>query len=63
MEPSIRLNLTFSPNVSAKTAGDSDIQQNTVDPLHVGEVELGAVLVFGKQVQEEVEEIRKWTGW
>ena len=25
----------ISPHVSAKTAGDSDIQQNTVDPLHV----------------------------
>ena len=23
------------PHVSAKTAGDLDIQQNTVDPLHV----------------------------
>ena len=27
--------LTFLPLVSAETAGDSDIQQNTVDPLHV----------------------------
>ena len=35
MGSSIRLNLTFLPHVSAGTAGDSDIQQNTVDPLHV----------------------------
>ena len=35
MEPSIRFNLTFLPDVSNKTVGDSDIQQNTVDPLYL----------------------------
>ena len=35
MESSIRLNLTFLPHVSAKTAGDSDIQQSTIDSLHI----------------------------
>ena len=36
MGPSVRLNLTILlPNISAKTAGDLDIQQNTEGPPHV----------------------------
>ena len=32
---SLRLNLTFLHPVSAKTVGDLDIHQNSVDPLHI----------------------------
>ena len=39
MEPSAKLNLTFLP-VGAKTAGNSDIQQNTVDSPHIASVPL-----------------------
>ena len=35
VESSVRLKLTFLPPVSAKIAVDSDIQQNTLDPLSV----------------------------